>query len=220
MVDLAPSWKKKLNQELEKPYFSELVKSISQEYKETQCFPAMENIFQAFKLSSFEQTRVVIIGQDPYHGYRQAHGLCFSVYPESKIPPSLRNIFKELHTDLGKPIPQTGNLVHWAKQGILMLNATLTVRSGQAGSHQKLGWERFTDAVIELISQEKKDVVFLLWGTPAKRKGAKIDESKHLVLSCGHPSPLSANRGYWFGNKHFSTTNDFLRSIGQEPIDW
>lgn len=220
MVDLAPSWKKKLNIELEKPYFTELMKSISQEYKETQCFPLLENIFKAFELSSFEQTRVVIIGQDPYHGFGQAHGLCFSVNPASKIPPSLRNIFRELHTDLGKPIPKNGNLVHWAKQGVLMLNATLTVRSGQAGSHQKLGWERFTDSVIELISQDKKDVVFLLWGTPAKKKGAKIDESKHLVLRCGHPSPLSANRGYWFGNKHFSKTNDFLRSNNQQPIDW
>lgn len=220
MVDIAPSWKKKLNQELEKPYFSQLLKSISQQYKETECFPPADNIFQAFELSSFEQTRVVIIGQDPYHGFRQAHGLCFSVYPESKIPPSLRNIFKELHTDLGKPIPKTGNLVHWAQQGILMLNATLTVQSGKAGSHQKMGWERFTDAVIELISKERKEVVFLLWGGPAKKKGAKIDESKHLVLRCGHPSPLSAIRGHWFGNQHFSKTNDFLQSKGQKPIDW
>ena len=220
MVDLAPDWKKKLNEELEKPYFSKLIRFISQEYKEKECFPLIENIFQAFELSSFENTRVVIIGQDPYHGFRQAHGLCFSVYPEAKIPPSLRNIFKELNTDLGIPVPETGNLTHWARQGVLMLNATLTVRSGEPGSHQKMGWERFTDAVIELISQEKKDVVFLLWGGPAKKKGTKIDESKHLVLKSGHPSPLSAIRGHWFGNRHFSKTNEFLISKGLKPIQW
>lgn len=220
MVDIEPSWKIKLNEELKKPYFKQLLEFISQEYKENDCFPSKENIFQAFELSPFDETKVVIIGQDPYHGYRQAHGLCFSVYPEAKIPPSLRNIFKELNQDIGKPIPESGNLEHWARQGILMLNATLTVRSAQPGSHQKQGWERFTDAVIEIISREKKDVVFLLWGGPAKKKGSKIDSSRHLILESGHPSPLSAIRGHWFGNRHFSQTNEFLKSKGMEPIDW
>lgn len=220
MVDIEPSWKIKLNEELNKPYFSQLLEFISQEYKENECFPSRENIFKAFELSPFHDTKVVIIGQDPYHGFRQAHGLCFSVYPDAKIPPSLRNIFKELNQDIGKPIPESGNLEHWARQGILMLNATLTVRSAQPGSHQKKGWERFTDAVIEIISREKKDVVFLLWGGPAKKKGAKIDASRHLILQSGHPSPLSAIRGHWFGNRHFSQTNEFLISKGLEPIIW
>lgn len=220
MVDIEPSWKIKLNEELKKPYFSQLLEFISQEYKENECFPSRENIFKAFELSPFDNTKVVIIGQDPYHGYRQAHGLCFSVYPDAKVPPSLRNIFKELNQDIGKPIPESGNLEHWARQGILMLNATLTVRSAQPGSHQKKGWERFTDAVIEILSREKKDVVFLLWGGPAKKKGAKIDSSRHLILQSGHPSPLSAIRGHWFGNRHFSQTNEFLKSKGKEPIIW
>lgn len=220
MVDIEPSWKIKLNEELKKPYFTQLLEFISQEYKENECFPSRENIFKAFELSPFHDTKVVIIGQDPYHGFRQAHGLCFSVYPDAKIPPSLRNIFKELNQDIGKPIPESGNLEHWARQGILMLNATLTVRSAQPGSHQKKGWERFTDAVIEIISREKKDVVFLLWGGPARKKGAKIDASRHLILQSGHPSPLSAIRGHWFGNRHFSQTNEFLKSKGMDPIHW
>lgn len=220
MVDIEASWKKKLNDELGSPYFRELLDFVEQEYKEKECFPAAESIFQAFELSPFDKTKVVIIGQDPYHGYGQAHGLCFSVQPHTRIPPSLRNIFKEMHDDLEKPIPETGNLEHWARQGILMLNATLTVRSGEAGSHQKKGWERFTDAVIEILSEERKDLVFLLWGGPAKKKGRKIDEEKHLVLTSGHPSPLSAIRGHWFGNKHFSKTNSYLASKGKEPINW
>ena len=218
--DLTPTWKKKLNHELEKPYFKDLLQFVTAEYKANECFPHPDNIFKAFELSSFEKTKVVIIGQDPYHGYGQAHGLCFSVQPQTKVPPSLVNIFREIHEDLGKPVPNHGNLRHWAEQGVLMLNATLTVRAKQAGSHQGKGWEKFTDAVISILSQERDNLVFLLWGNPAQKKGKKIDSKKHLVLTTGHPSPLAANRGYWFGNKHFSKTNDFLRSVGKEPIDW
>lgn len=217
---IAPDWKKKLNDELEKPYFKELISFVQSEYNQKDCFPAPENIFQAFELSSFEDTKVVIIGQDPYHGYGQAHGLCFSVQPQAKIPPSLRNIYRELHQDLGKPIPKTGNLKHWAEQGVLMLNATLTVRSGEAASHSGKGWEKFTDTVIQTLSNQRENLVFLLWGGPAQKKGRKIDSSKHLVLTSGHPSPLAANRGYWFGNKHFSKTNEYLEAIGKKPIIW
>ena len=221
MTDSIPSdWKIKLNDELERPYFRELLNFIEEEYAEKQCFPQPENIFKAFELSTFEKTKVVIIGQDPYHGYGQAHGLCFSVQPHTKVPPSLINIFKELRDDLGKPIPTTGNLQHWAEQGILMLNATLTVRSGEAGSHQKKGWEKFTDKVIEVLSKEREGLVFLLWGGPAKKKGAKVDASKHLVLTSGHPSPLAAIRGHWFGNRHFSKTNEYLLQRGKKPINW
>lgn len=219
-VSIEPNWKIKLNKEFEKPYFKELVSFVKEEYKSNECFPKAQNIFKAFELSPFDETKVVIIGQDPYHGYGQAHGLCFSVQPETKIPPSLVNIFREIKDDLGKPVPETGNLERWAEQGVLMLNATLTVRSAQAGSHQGKGWEKFTDAVIQKLSDEKEGLVFLLWGGPAKKKGAKIDTSKHLVLTSGHPSPLAANRGYWFGNKHFSKTNEYLISNGKEPIEW
>ena len=217
---IAPDWKKKLNHELEKPYFKDLLRFVEKEYEQNECFPKPENIFKAFELSSFEDTKVVIIGQDPYHGYGQAHGLCFSVQPQTKVPPSLVNIFKELKDDLGKPIPESGNLTHWAKQGVLMLNATLTVRKAEAGSHQKMGWEKFTDAVIETLASEKEDIVFLLWGGPAKKKGKKVDESRHLILKSGHPSPLAAIRGHWFGNRHFSKTNDYLISVGKQPINW
>lgn len=217
---IPPDWKKKLNQELEKPYFKELLSFVQKEYRENECYPAPENIFKAFELCSFENTRVVIIGQDPYHGFGQAHGLCFSVQPNAKIPPSLMNIYKEIGEDLGRAIPSTGNLSHWAEQGVLMLNATLTVRAGKAGSHFRKGWEIFTDAVIKILSEEKEHIVFLLWGGPAQKKGKSIDTSKHLVLTSGHPSPLAANRGYWFGNKHFSKTNDYLRLVGKKPIDW
>lgn len=219
-VSIEPNWKIKLNKEFEKPYFKELVSFVKEEYKSNECFPKAQNIFKAFELSPFDETKVIIIGQDPYHGYGQAHGLCFSVQPETKIPPSLVNIFREIKDDLGKPVPETGNLERWAEQGVLMLNATLTVRSAQAGSHQGKGWEKFTDAVIQKLSDEKEGLVFLLWGGPAKKKGAKIDTSKHLVLTSGHPSPLAANRGYWFGNKHFSKTNEHLISNGKEPIEW
>lgn len=217
---IEPSWKIKLKEEFEKPYFKELMDFVTKEYEDTTCFPTPDNIFKAFELSPFEKTKVVIIGQDPYHGPAQAHGLCFSVQPTAKIPPSLRNIYKELNEDLGLPIPDRGYLENWARQGVLMLNAIMTVRAREAGSHQKKGWERFTDAVIEILSEEREGLVFLLWGGPAKKKGAKIDPSRHLVLSSGHPSPLSAIRGHWFGNKHFSKTNSFLVSKGKEPIDW
>ncbi|MGB7786169.1 MAG: uracil-DNA glycosylase [Salinimicrobium sp.] len=217
---IAADWKKKLNHELEKPYFKELLSFVEAEYAENECFPQPANIFKAFELSPFEKTRVVIIGQDPYHGYGQAHGLCFSVQPGTKIPPSLVNIFRELKADLDKPVPEHGNLEEWARQGVLMLNATLTVRKGEAGSHKGKGWEKFTDAVIKLLSEEKEHLVFLLWGAPAQKKGRKIDESKHLVLKTGHPSPLAANRGYWFGNRHFSKTNEYLTSVGKEPVEW
>lgn len=217
---LPPDWKKKLNDELEKPYFKELLSFVEKEYEEKECFPDRENIFKAFELSPFEKTKVVIIGQDPYHGRGQAHGLCFSVQPHASVPPSLRNIYREIHEDIGKPVPDGGNLKHWAEQGVLMLNATLTVRAGQAGSHSRKGWEKFTDAVIKILSHEKENLVFLLWGGPAQKKGKSIDASKHLVLTSGHPSPLAANRGYWFGNRHFSKTNQYLVSTGKEPIDW
>ncbi|HET8855671.1 MAG TPA: uracil-DNA glycosylase [Salinimicrobium sp.] len=219
-VDIEPGWKNKLNDELDKPYFKELTAFLREEYQRSRCFPEPQNIFQAFELSPFEKTKVVIIGQDPYHGFAQAHGLCFSVQPGTKIPPSLRNIFKELHDDLGKPIPESGNLTHWASQGILMLNATMTVREKQPGSHQKKGWEKFTDAIIEILSKDREGLVFLLWGGPARKKGAKIDQSRHLVLQCGHPSPLAAIRGHWFGNRHFSATNAYLVRQGKAPIDW
>ncbi len=218
--NISPSWKKKLNHELEKPYFNELLEFVTAEYNRTDCFPHPDNIFKAFELSSFEETKVVILGQDPYHGYGQAHGLCFSVQPEVKVPPSLVNIFREIKDDLGKPVPHHGNLQHWAEQGVLMLNATLTVRAGEAGSHQGKGWEKFTDAVVSTLSSEREDLVFMLWGGPAQKKGKKIDTKKHLVLTSGHPSPLAANRGYWFGNRHFSKANDFLVSVGKKPIVW
>ena len=219
-VSLGSSWENKLGEELQKPYFQELLDFIDHEYRTKECFPSAENIFKAFEFSPFEETKVVIIGQDPYHGYGQAHGLCFSVQPGTKVPPSLVNIFKELNADLGAQIPDHGNLEHWARQGVLMLNATLTVRSREAGSHQKKGWEKFTDAVIKILSDERENIVFLLWGGPAKKKGSKINTDKHLVLTSGHPSPLAAIRGHWFGNRHFSQTNDFLRSVGKEPIHW
>jgi uracil-DNA glycosylase len=218
--NITQNWKKKLNHEMEKPYFKELLQFVTAEYEANDCFPHPDNIFKAFELSPFEETKVVIIGQDPYHGYGQAHGLCFSVQPNTKVPPSLVNIFREIKDDLEKPVPAHGNLQHWAEQGVLMLNATLTVRAGQAGSHQRKGWEKFTDAVISILSEERENLVFLLWGTPAQKKGKKIDKNKHLVLTSGHPSPLAANRGYWFGNRHFSKTNEYLRSLGKEPIDW
>ncbi|HER40057.1 MAG TPA: uracil-DNA glycosylase, partial [Salinimicrobium catena] len=183
---LPPDWKKKLNDELEKPYFKELLSFVEKEYEEKECFPDRENIFKAFELSPFEKTKVVIIGQDPYHGRGQAHGLCFSVQPHASVPPSLRNIYREIHEDIGKPVPDGGNLKHWAEQGVLMLNATLTVRAGQAGSHSRKGWEKFTDAVIKILSHEKKNLVFLLWGGPAQKKGKSIDASKNLVLTSGH----------------------------------
>ncbi|MCF6167273.1 uracil-DNA glycosylase [Lutibacter sp.] len=219
-VKIAESWGKVLQPEFEKPYFKQLTQFVKNEYITNNCFPKGNQIFEAFNLCSFEDLKVVIIGQDPYHGVGQAHGLCFSVNEGVAHPPSLINIFKEIQTDLSIPYPKSGNLERWAKQGVLLLNATLTVRAHNAGSHQKKGWEQFTDAVIEKISEEKKNVVFLLWGGFAKKKGLKIDKNKHHILTCGHPSPLSANRGYWFGNKHFSKTNDYLEAKKIEKIKW
>ncbi|MCF4101604.1 uracil-DNA glycosylase [Gillisia sp. M10.2A] len=219
-VNIHPSWKKELTDELNKTYFNDLNDFVTSEYQDTSCYPPENLIFEAFNRTNFDDVKVVIIGQDPYHGPNQAHGLCFSVNEEVTIPPSLINIYKELHNDLGIEIPSTGNLHSWADQGVLLLNAVLSVRAGQAGSHKKKGWEKFTDKVIELISKEKEHVVFLLWGGYAKKKGAKIDSSKHLILTTGHPSPLSANRGLWFGNKHFSKTNAYLEAHGKEPINW
>ena len=219
-VKLEPSWKMVLNEEFEKPYFKSLAEFVKSEYTEHKCFPPGSEIFSAFDHSTFDNTKVVILGQDPYHGPGQANGLCFSVRDGIVFPPSLINIFKEIENDLNKPMPKTGNLERWAEQGVLLLNATLTVRAHQAGSHQNKGWEQFTDEVIRKISAEKDNLVFMLWGGYAKKKSKLIDHSKHLILTSGHPSPLSANRGYWFGNKHFSKANDYLRSKGKETISW
>lgn len=220
LIKIHSSWHDQLSGEFEKPYFDKLVSFVKEEYTTKTCFPIGTQIFAAFDHCTFDKVKVVIIGQDPYHGFGQANGLCFSVNDGIALPPSLINIFKEIQTDLNKPFPRTGNLERWADQGVLLLNATLTVREAEAGSHQNKGWETFTDAVIQKISDEKENVVFLLWGGFAKKKGAKIDRVKHNVLETGHPSPLSANRGLWFGNKHFSKTNAYLESIGKEDIEW
>ena len=219
-VNIDKSWKLPLEQEFEQPYFQELISFVKTEYRQQLCYPQGKHIFAAFDHSPFEKTKVVIIGQDPYHGPNQANGLCFSVSDAIQHPPSLINIFKEIESDLGNPYPKSGNLERWADQGVLLLNATLTVRAHEAGSHQKKGWETFTDHVIKTISKEQEGIVFLLWGGYAKKKAALIDENKHYVLTSGHPSPLSANRGYWFGNKHFSKTNELLIKLGREPIVW
>jgi uracil-DNA glycosylase len=219
-LNISESWKPLLQTEFEKPYFEELIKYVKEEYAVISCFPAPDQIFEAFNLCSFEDLKVVIIGQDPYHGEGQAHGLCFSVNDGIKHPPSLKNIFKEIESDLSIPYPESGNLARWARQGVLLLNATLTVKEKNAGSHQNKGWELFTDAVISMISDKKEHVVFLLWGDYAKKKGIKIDQKKHCVLTSGHPSPLSANRGYWFGNKHFSKTNNYLKNNNLSVIKW
>ncbi|WP_274475526.1 uracil-DNA glycosylase [Mangrovimonas aestuarii] len=219
-VDIHPSWKPYLQTEFEKEYFKSLTNFVKEEYSNGICYPPGKEIFNAFEHCTFEDTKVVIIGQDPYHGPGQAHGLCFSVNSDVVHPPSLINIFKEIEQDLGIPYPKSGSLMRWADQGVLLLNATLTVRAGQAGSHQNKGWELFTDAVIQTVSEKKKDVVFLLWGGYAKKKVKLIDKSKHHILMSGHPSPLSANRGYWFGNKHFSKTNSLLQQAALNPIIW
>ncbi len=219
-VKIHPSWQAQLENEFEKPYFQNLIAFVKEEYANHRCFPKGSQIFSAFDFCPFDAVKVVIIGQDPYHGLGQANGLCFSVNDGIAFPPSLINIFKEIEQDLAIPFPQSGNLERWAKQGILLLNATLTVRESEAGSHQNKGWEDFTDAVIQQISDQKENLVFLLWGGFAKKKGAKIDRSKHCVLETGHPSPLSANRGLWFGNKHFSKTNSFLSAKGKNTIQW
>lgn len=219
-VTIDPSWKKQLQLEFQKPYFSDLIAFIKQEYKLHQCYPKGKDIFAAFDHCPFYDTKVVIIGQDPYHGPNQANGLCFSVKDEIAHPPSLVNIFKEIKVDTGTPYPKSGNLERWASQGVLLLNATLTVRAHQAGSHQNKGWERFTDAVIRTISENLDGVVFLLWGGFAKKKASLINKAKHHILTSGHPSPLSANRGLWFGNQHFSKTNQLLSKMEKPLITW
>jgi uracil-DNA glycosylase len=218
-VKIANSWKSKLTEEFNKPYFGELSDFIRQEYQKQRVYPPGKEIFRAFDACDFDNLKVVIIGQDPYHGAGQANGLCFSVTPGVKMPPSLVNIFKEIRNDLGKPLPATGDLGRWADQGVLLLNATLTVRDGLPGSHQKKGWEEFTDSVIRKVSDEKEHVVFLLWGAFAQKKGEMIDRNKHLVLMSAHPSPFSADRGF-FGCKHFSKTNEYLKSKGLKEIEW
>jgi uracil-DNA glycosylase len=206
--------------EFEKPYFKSLVSFVKEQYSNHTCFPPGNQIFNAMEYCHFNDVKVVIIGQDPYHGNGQANGLCFSVNDGIKHPPSLINIFKEIENDLGVPYPESGNLLRWAKQGVLLLNATLTVRAHEAGSHQGKGWEIFTDAIIKIISENKNNVVFLLWGNYAKKKRKLIDTQKHTILESGHPSPLSANRGLWFGNKNFSKTNFLLEQAFEEPVTW
>ena len=219
-VKIHESWKSQLQSEFDKPYFEKLINFVKTEYANNTCYPPGKKIFSAFEQCHFDQVKVVIIGQDPYHGQGQAHGLCFSVNDGIEHPPSLINIFKEIQNDIGVPYPRSGNLERWSKQGVLLLNATLTVRANQAGSHQKKGWEQFTDSVIDLISEKRENVVFLLWGSYAKQKQNLINKEKHSVLTSGHPSPLSANRGYWFGNKHFSKTNSLLVQAGLPSIAW
>lgn len=214
------SWKPYLEEEFDKPYFIDLVKFVKSEYKSNTCYPSENEIFNAFNQCYFDAVKVVIIGQDPYHNVGQANGLCFSVHDNIKHPPSLINIFKEIESDLGIPYPESGNLMRWANQGVLLLNATLTVRAHDPGSHQKKGWEQFTDAVIKILGDNKEGVIFLLWGGFAKRKAKLIDESKHHILMSGHPSPLSANRGYWFGNRHFSKINYQLEQVFEVPVEW
>ncbi len=219
-VAIDSSWNQRLQAEFEKPYFQELTSFVKQEYETYTCYPKVSDIFAAFDHCSFEDTKVVIIGQDPYHGPEQANGLCFSVKDHIPHPPSLINIFKEIAVDTGVAYPKSGNLERWADQGVLLLNATLTVRAHEAGSHQKKGWEKFTDAVIKKLSDEKENLVFLLWGGFAKKKSKLINRDKHQILTSGHPSPLSANRGYWFGNGHFSKTNNILQELGNKSIIW
>ncbi len=219
-VQIHPSWQHPLSEEFNKPYFASLISFVKQEYATHTCYPPGKEIFAAFDRCPFEKVQVVIIGQDPYHGPKQANGLCFSVADEIPHPPSLINIFKEIETDLGKPYPKSGNLQPWADQGVLLLNATLTVRAHSAGSHQKKGWEVFTDAVIRKLSDEREGLIFLLWGGFAKKKSSLIDTSRHTILQTGHPSPLSANRGYWFGNRHFSSVNQILNKRGKKIINW
>jgi uracil-DNA glycosylase len=220
-AQLNPEWQTVLSDEIQKLYIKDLMKSVEDEYKMHTCFPPKELIFAAFDYCSFKDLKVVIIGQDPYHGINEANGLCFSVNDGVKIPPSLRNIYRELNKDLDTIIlPSSGNLGPWAKQGVLLLNASLSVRKDMPNSHKHLKWNVFTDAVIQKISDEKTGIVFLLWGAFAHKKGSKIDRNKHLVLESGHPSPMSANQGKWFGNKHFSQTNDYLESKAKSKIDW
>ena len=218
-VKIEQSWKSLLATEFEKPYFQNLVQFVKSEYRDHTVYPPGKEIFSAFEHCPFDQLRVVIIGQDPYHGPGQANGLCFSVKDGISFPPSLRNIFKEIQSEYGTAYPGSGDLSRWARQGVLLLNATLTVRARTAGSHQKKGWEEFTDAVIRTVNENMEHVVFILWGAYAQKKGQIIDTNKHLVLSSAHPSPFSADRGF-FGNKHFQRTNEYLQSLGKAAIDW
>ncbi len=218
-VRIDESWRQVLQPEFDKPYFELLTNFVRNAYRTTQCFPPAGQIFRAFDLCPFNRVRVVIIGQDPYHDFNQAHGLCFSVQDGVRVPPSLENIYKELNRDLGKPIPTSGNLTHWAEQGVLLLNATLTVEAHRAGSHQGKGWEELTDAAIQALNNQRENVVFMLWGSYAQRKGQFIDRRRHLVLTAVHPSPLSAYRGF-IGCGHFSQTNAYLQQHGQTPINW
>ena len=218
-VRIEESWKQRLQPEFEKEYFVKLTDFVRSEYARATVYPPARLIFNAFDHCPFDDVKVVIIGQDPYHGPGQAHGLCFSVAEGVPNPPSLQNIFKEIHSDLGKPMPPNGDLTRWARQGVLLLNATLTVQAHQAGSHQRKGWEEFTDAAIRHLAEEREHLVFILWGAYAQKKGAFIDRNKHLVLTSAHPSPLSAYNGF-FGNKHFSRTNEYLAAHGIEEIDW
>jgi len=218
-VQIEETWKERLEDEFSKEYFHQLVHFVKSEYKGKTIYPPGKLIFNAFNHCPFDQVKVVILGQDPYHGRGQANGLCFSVNNGIAFPPSLQNIFKEINSDLGLPFPKSGNLEKWSQQGVMMLNATLTVRANQAGSHQNKGWEQFTDAVVRYLSEEKENLVFLLWGSYAQKKGMQIDTQKHLVLKSPHPSPFSADRGF-FGNKHFSKTNAYLKEKEKTPIDW
>lgn len=219
-VSIHESWKEKLKGEFQKDYFKELVEFVRTEYLSEVVYPPPKHIFRAFDLTPYDQVKVVILGQDPYHGKGQANGLCFAVHEGTTLPPSLKNIFKEIESDLGeKPQHTSGDLSRWATQGVLLLNATLTVRSSLAGSHQGKGWEEFTDAVIEKLSEEKENLVFILWGNYARTKGAKIDRSKHCVIESAHPSPFSAYNGF-FGSKPFSKANEYLKSVGKKEIDW
>mgnify|MGYP001774814454 FL=1 len=218
-VKIEESWRNELADEWEKPYFKQLVNFVKDEYSHYQIFPPGREIFAAFDATPFDRVKVVILGQDPYHDLGQANGLCFSVRDGIPFPPSLVNIFKEIHDDLGKPMPTSGDLTRWARQGVLLLNSTLTVRAHCAGSHQNRGWEEFTNEVILHLAQHREHLVFILWGAYAIKKGAFIDRTRHLVLTSPHPSPLSAHRGF-FGNKHFSKTNEYLIAHGNEPIDW
>lgn len=218
-VRIESSWKEKLSDEFKKEYFIRLSEFVRNEYSTKTIYPPGALIFNAFNLCPFNNLKAVIIGQDPYHGPGQAHGLCFSVKDGVNFPPSLVNIFKEIQSDIGIRKPESGNLERWARQGVLLLNATLTVRAHMAGSHQRKGWEEFTDSVISIINRDKNNIVFFLWGAYAQNKGESIDRSRHLILESVHPSPLSASRGF-FGNKHFKRCNDYLKEYGIEPINW
>ena len=218
-VRIDESWRERLQSEFDAPYFAQLTDFVRHEYATTRVYPPGSQMFAAFDACPFDKVKVVILGQDPYHEPGQAHGLCFSVNDGVPFPPSLQNIFTEIHDDIGTPVPMSGDLTRWANQGVLLLNATLTVRAHQAGSHQNKGWEQFTDAVIHRLAQERENLVFILWGAYAQRKGEFIDRSRHLVLQSPHPSPLSAHRGF-FGNRHFSRTNEYLTAHGIEPILW